>query len=431
MLGQMAFFLGIWRGDRLSCRKLKRLSSKRLRRMIRHAYETVPFYRKLWDAHKIGPDSVRITDDIVQLPIINKAMVKQAGKQILSQAYPVESLLTLTTSGSTGKPVKIYRNKSFEHLIAASKLRSYFANGYSLSDKIAVWNMLGPKPKIYHRFGIHREENIRRDTPLEKQFAVLKEKQPEIFATNASQLLELGRYLKQNQLALEYKPKRIFTDSENLMPGIRTYIHESFGTYPRDIYGSREFGLIAWQCEKRSGYHLNSDLLHVEILDPLTGQAVGEGKSGQVVITDFFNFGSPLIRFNIEDIAVFTREKCSCGRNLPMIKEIEGREYDYVVLPSGDRISGPVFLALSLREFLDIEQFQGTLDTKNHLTLRLKIEQGKTIDEAKIIEALQEHFKGLTFSIMYVDRFEIQHTRKFRPFINNQIPSDNAFKGHG
>jgi phenylacetate-CoA ligase len=103
------------------------------------------------------------------------------------------------------------------------------------------------------------------------------------------------------------------------------------------IYGAQEFGRFAFECEEHSGYHIVTDNVAVEFVNGK--ESMNFGDNGEVIITDLNNNIMPLIRYKLGDIAIPLKKTCCCGRGLPLIKEIEGREDDYLILPSGRRIS--------------------------------------------------------------------------------------------
>jgi len=102
-------------------------------------------------------------------------------------------------------------------------------------------------------------------------------------------------------------------------------IKQSVGVEPMDTYGLVEVNEIAWECKEHDGYHINADTHFVEILDK-EGNEVDEGKIGEIVVTCLFNTSFPIIRYKTGDYAIKGKEgKCKCGRRLPKIQKILGR----------------------------------------------------------------------------------------------------------
>jgi phenylacetate-CoA ligase len=136
---------------------------------------------------------------------------------------------------------------------------------------------------------------------------------------------------------LTFRPRIIFATAELLLPAWRRNISSFFDCDVRDMYGSAEFYRLAWECEKHEGYHLDIDAHVIEFLDE-NNNPVSEG-DGYIVVTGLFNYAFPLVRYKLGDIARLKDAKCSCGRSLPLIDSIQGRQDDYIKLPSGKTIS--------------------------------------------------------------------------------------------
>ena len=116
-----------------------------------------------------------------------------------------------------------------------------------------------------------------------------------------------------------------------LTESARANIQDSFGVKVFNEYGCGEVGSIAHECEHGS-MHIVADNLFLEI--------DGNGENGEIVVTDYFNFATPLIRYKIGDFATINYGECACGRTLPMLKGIHGRAYD-VIRTSDGRLLHP------------------------------------------------------------------------------------------
>ena len=122
------------------------------------------------------------------------------------------------------------------------------------------------------------------------------------------------------------------------MPEQREFLEETFGGKVFNRYGCREISLLASECERHTGMHVNSDAVIVEI-EPVAGMPENVGR---VLVTDLLNRSMPLIRYEIGDFASWVDgPACPCGRSLPRIAQIEGRSTDFLRLPDGTLISGP------------------------------------------------------------------------------------------
>ena len=123
--------------------------------------------------------------------------------------------------------------------------------------------------------------------------------------------------------------------SEMVHPELRERAQAVLGLHIEDAYTSEEFGFLALQCPDADGYHVMAETHIVEVVDD-GGKPCAPGEWGRVLVTDLHNFATPLIRYAIGDYAM-TGAPCACGRGLPRLERIMGRERNLVVTPDGAR----------------------------------------------------------------------------------------------
>ncbi|MEY8214636.1 MAG: phenylacetate--CoA ligase family protein, partial [Colwellia sp.] len=152
-----------------------------------------------------------------------------------------------------------------------------------------------------------------------------------------------------------FSPDTILTGAEPLHDFQRTEIEKAFNCSAYDTFGCREFMLMSAECTEYKNLHINSDHLVVETLSE-QGESI-TGQSGDLVITDLYNFGMPLIRYVNGDRATLINEPCNCGNPLPLMGSVDGRKLDIIKTPSGKTIPGELFPHL-FKEFKGISRFQ-------------------------------------------------------------------------
>jgi phenylacetate-CoA ligase len=146
-------------------------------------------------------------------------------------------------------------------------------------------------------------------------------------------------------------------------------IEEAFGCKVTNRYGCEEVSLIACECERHQGLHLNADSLYAEVVpDPNRGD---DANTGALVLTDLRNRAMPLIRYKVGDVVVKSTRRCACGRGLPLFECIEGREADYIVTPSGTLISGISLTENFALEIPGAEQVQLVQEELRFLRIRM------------------------------------------------------------
>jgi len=155
----------------------------------------------------------------------------------------------------------------------------------------------------------------------------------------------------------------------------RRSIEQVFNCPVTNRYGCEEVSLIACECERHQGLHINADSVYVEVLraddtGALTRPA-RPGESGSVVVTDLTNRAMPIIRYQVGDVAAFSDRICPCGRGLPLLERIEGRDADYVVTLDGKLISGISLTENFALQVPGVIQFQIVQETLHRFVFRL------------------------------------------------------------
>jgi len=135
-----------------------------------------------------------------------------------------------------------------------------------------------------------------------------------------------------------------------------------------DRYGCEEVSLIASECEKHNGLHINSDHVFVEFIkDDNTPAKPGE--QGRIVVTDLLNKAMPLIRYVVEDVGVPSDRWCGCGRGLPLMEGVVGRIADFLTKRDGTKVAGISLIENTLTKIPGIEQLQIVQEASNVITL--------------------------------------------------------------
>jgi phenylacetate-CoA ligase len=194
----------------------------------------------------------------------------------------------------------------------------------------------------------------------------------------------------------------------------RRAIETAFDCPVTNRYGCEEVSLIACECERHQGLHVNSEGVYVELLRD--GRPVAPGEPGSVVVTDLTNRAMPLLRYQVGDVASWSGRPCPCGRGLPLLGRVEGREADYVVTPSGELISG-----ISLTDHLAVHipgvaQVQIVQEEVSRLVFR--IVRGPEFGPASLLrlgELVTEHFgPAVEFTCEYPERIAQEPSGKYR-----------------
>lgn len=324
--------------------ELVALQEKKLRAIVRHAYDSVPFYHRFLESHGISPTEIRSISDLKKLPLVTKREVQENPYDMVSWKVDPSKCVKLKTSGSTGFPLTVIKGRddlNFQHAVS---LRQSLECGERLRDKVAQVRWTGsasaqerarnPQKPLYEKIGFLRNEWILADrVSWESIIDTLSLRKPDVIVSYPGILKPIAERAE-NKL----HPRLVFSTAEILDKRTRTLIVESLGAQVIDSYGSVEAGDIAWECpQQHDGYHMNVDSVVVEFVRDEENVAAGE--DGEIVITNLFNYAMPLIRYRLGDIGSLRAEECSCGRTLPLMQGLKGRCNDFIILPDGRELS--------------------------------------------------------------------------------------------
>lgn len=403
-----------------------------LQAQLRHAFATVPYYRRAWAAAGVHPDDVKSLDDLQHFPVLTKADIRAHSAELFSEAYRGKKVRTKTTSGSTGVPLAIKLDEPGAQWKSACTMRADQWSGYRLGQRVAkVWG----NPE-YRHFGLRgRLTNALVDRAIYldtigltegriKEFvADLRRHRPGLLFGHAHSLYLLACALKKGGID-DIRPDGIVSTAMPLHDYQRKVIEEVFGVPATNRYGCEEVSLIACQCEKSRGMHVAAEsvLTEVESSPRVHERATSYARelaaktAGPLLLTDLSNFAMPLIRYKVGDVVTMSGKSCSCGRGLPTIETVEGRDADYVVTPAGALISG-----ISLTENFAVlirgaAQVQLIQETVTHLRVRMVTDDRFTDDSRAQVAKLVADTFGPTMrhDLELVDAIPQEPSGKYR-----------------
>lgn len=313
---------------------LRLLQDHLFRDAIIHAYSKVPFYRRVWDEAGVDVQAIRGIQDLDRIPIITAPLVREAAKrgELLARGVDPSSCTYLETSGSSGAALRIWKRPLEERVRRAVGLRIWFEHGFRWRHNTAQFQIKPGPPHILQRFGISRKTWISTAQSIEDQLAQLLEAKADVVVGTATALRRIARASEAVQATLK-RPRVVFCAGELVDAETRQLVIRVFGREPVGLYGQTEVGYIAWQCEHRGPFHVNADTHFVEVLR--NGLPAHPGELGTIVVTDLRARTMPLIRYNTADLAIAASGGCSCGRQLPLMGSIEGRERASILLGDG------------------------------------------------------------------------------------------------
>ena len=372
----------------VSSKWIKELQEYRLRCIIRHAYDTVPFYRRIMDEKGLKPRDFKTVTDLNQLPLINGKLMSNHPDDFVSSSYrEASSRQTFYSSGTQSHVRRVIHVDNFSVLLKLAR---------NERDRIVLCHLVGknwgqrqvyispppsqepgPDRKIqdYWAAGtfLRNAAAERHSIPMDLSFEEITKRivalKPQVVFSYGSYIDEFFRYLSERQLKIEL-PKVWVYGADMLSPGGKDLIENDFGCYVYSIYQSTETGRLGFQCERRQGLHLNIDLCAVRLVNA-NGEDSAPGEIGEVVISNLYNRAMVLLNYKMDDLGSLAVEPCPCGRSLPVLNHLEGRRSDLLELPGNRSMSALTLEGYCRHELkptlqVQIQQFQ-----KNEITWRI------------------------------------------------------------
>ena len=418
-LRQTRQYLDLKKSQWLPRETLEKIQEKKLRNIIRYAYENVEYYHELFKSSNLNPRDVENVDDLRQIPILNKSQIQNSFQKIIAHNVNKNRCASSRTSGSSGRPLTILFDEHAADNIGSRSHRHFLECGGRLRDRIA--HFTNPHRSLRHtswfnHLGFLRRKYFSVFDKTENHISGLLDYSPDVIESYPS-ILWLVAQTVQDKHIEGINPRLIFCTSELLPQDVRKKINSAFGVDLIDQYGSAEFGTFAWECQKHNGYHMDIESVVVEFLK--NGENVSPVEKGEIVVTGLFNFAMPLIRYSIGDIGGPSSEQCSCGRGLPLMKVVEGRADDFLVLPSGTIISPR---NINLLEYIDGIAAYRIIQEKPD-KLRVQVVASGDFSQETISHVRSEILKGclgedMEISVEIVDEIPRDKAGKIRAVVS-------------
>lgn len=365
------------RHSRASRATIEAFQNERLRALVSHAYERVPYYRELFDRYGIHPRHVRTTADLARIPISSREDLRACPpEQLIARDLDPAGLITTMTSGSSGEPFEMRNTWLEQNLEYLFRLRARRQLGQRAGDRIAMI----ARPVRHHPkdnkllgmalrcLGLQKRSRFSLFDPPEELAAHLKAFQPDIVTGFPSVLQRIGEALVEKGAA-QVRPRFLLTEAEVLTPALRARIEGDWGTRLFETYGCHEFNLLAWECPATGALHTCDDSVVIEVLKD--GRPVAPGERGEVVATGLHLYAMPFIRYRLADVVTRGDTECACGQPFSTIRSIQGRMRDFFLLPGGRWLHPSTFIDGMQPDAQDwVRKFQFVQEREDRIVMR-------------------------------------------------------------
>ncbi len=395
--------------------KLQELQWEKLKRLLKHAYDTCPFHRARFDQIGLHPvQDFRSLDCLSKLPVLSKDDLRSSLEELKTRDANVTGIELNSTGGSTGVPLNFYQDDNYRTWADAMRIRTWrrIPGIDPNAIEALMWGAVrdigkGLKPfstlKSLLRYRTLALNTFDLDEPTIRQYlSYYNRVKPEILRGYASSLFFVAEFIEKKEIKV-HAPKIILSSAEVLKPLMREKISTVFNAEILDSYGCREVSHIAGECQEHNGLHLAMENQIVELVE------------NKILVTNLNNFALPMLRYQVGDMAdSITKSTCRCGQHSWRLNKLLGRENENIQLPNGKTINGEFF------EFLffglkTVERFQVVYSKKQEqLRVRLKVSDSSESAGEMVKQKMRDNFNFENVHVEYAGQFDQSPTGKFR-----------------
>jgi len=350
--------------------------NKQLRRLITHAYDDVPYYRRLFDQNGIKPQDIQTVADLSTIPVTSRTDLQRLpANEIVASSVDPERLIIHRTSGSSGAPLTIRRTWLEERILGLFQLRALHDFGLRVTDahvKIvrAAPAQAGTNPfplRILRAAGLYRKREIDCLQAAEDIVRALQRFPLDVLTGFPGVLAHVAHFVDDAARRFIH-PRFVVVGGEVLTPLMQHQISTAFRAPVFNTYGSHEFKLLAWECRETGELHACDDGMILEVLTK--NRPAASGERGEVVGTNLHSFAMPFIRYRLGDIVTRGSETCPCGKPFATIQAIQGRMIDYFPLPNG-KMFHPYEIVSLVNENSWIQQYRLVQEREDRISLQV------------------------------------------------------------
>lgn len=400
-------------------KEIEAIQLERLKKLVKYCYDNVPLYHKrLSDAGVFDGEKIKELSDIQYIPFTTKDDFRDNYPFGL-MAAPMKDIIRIhASSGTTGKPTVGVYTKDDVKIWADCVARVAAAGGVTADDIIQISFGYG---LFTGALGLHYGlENIGATVipassgNTEKQLMMMRDYGVTGLVATPSYALYLSEAIKEGKYPLsDYKLKLGILGSEPCTEAMRSQIENNLNIRVSDNYGMTELGGpgVSGDCTARDGMHFAEDHFLPEIINTDTGERLGEGEVGELVVTTLTKRGMPVLRYRTKDITKLNYEPCSCGRTHCRMSKTMGRTDDMLIIKGVNVF--PTQIENILIEIEDIaphymlvvtrENFRDALEIKVELTNASLLENYQSLNNLRAyIEHKMQSILGLRTKVTLV-----------------------------
>jgi phenylacetate-CoA ligase len=396
----------------------------RLKVLLRHAYNNVPFYRTVFKENGLTPDSFNSLKDIGRLPLLTRTNLHDNLQDLLSADFRRRKVSRHSSSGTTGTPIVYYKDTNSRSADIAAVYLTWHLTGCRVGDKrLHIWGT--PDSEVqWSRWGSKLKRKLLNakyfpagsmddESSYKNLIRLVNSYKPDFVDGYTSSIYSIARYAHDRDIEVHH-PKVVLTTGDTLYSYQRKTIERVFGPV-RDVYGCGEINGVAIQCLENN-YHIIGPRVYVEYEDDVL-----EGGHKKIILTDLENHAMPFIRYEVGDLfdGIEREQRCTCGLDSTYFREIAGRTTELINLPNGMVISPvTVFGGAAFRRVGNFTKHQ-TIWNGKYLIFVFEVNDRFTQDDEKELESIISDL---------VQRYSVNYRLRTTKKIENLSPKFCYFK---
>ncbi|MCI5192048.1 MAG: phenylacetate--CoA ligase family protein [Candidatus Electrothrix sp. AU1_5] len=401
--------------------QIEEYQNQQLKKIIAHAYHTVPYYKRVFDNIRLKPNDIKTKEDLSKIPVLTKEDIRRNLADIISRDFKKFALIHSHTSGTSGKSLQFYMEPEAVQFRWAVWWRHKKRFRIAFDAPYATFTGLNAIP-LNQKYPPFWRENKQMNQTVFTMHHIVPNKIQAIatrlnkggftyYAGYPSIIYVLARLLLEHGLKITRPPKVIFTGAENLYEHHRKVIAEVFQCVVTDQYGFSEGCGNASRCQ-HDVFHEDFEYGILECNNSVVHS--DRSKEGRILATGFSSYAMPFIRYEVGDVGIWKPEaSCSCGRHSRVLSKINGRVEDYVITPEGSRIMRFDYI---FKDSHAVEEAQVVQYEKDSITVRVvrRPEYCQNDEELLRSEIKNKVSSKLKVNFEYIQEIEREANEKFR-----------------
>jgi phenylacetate-CoA ligase len=366
-----------------SWEEIEEYQIKHLCRIVEYAYNNVPYYKRVFDERGILPSDIQSFDDLKELPLLTKEIIRDNFDDLVSRAYPRYKMVSCNTGGTSGKRLNFLEPAESRLMEWAFITSMWRRVGFQPSDiRITIADVpisLRGGRKYWEFDPLRREWRFSpfhlSNENLPGFIRKFKEINCRYIHGFVSSLTVIAKFILDNEITDLSNFDAVLASSEPMYDWQRELLERAFRTRIYRWYGQNEKVILAGECEENETYHIFPEYGYAEVVQPDGTPVTSENEVGELVGTGFYNRAMPLIRYKLDDWGQIQNGNCSCGRNHKFLTNLEAKRVVNLIVSNRDHFISTTAIFIRGGILDNVERFQFYQEKKGELIL--KIVKGK------------------------------------------------------